>query len=63
MTEVSGMLYAITNTNSLRPRLTGLKVPTPCIYDDESAEARSQRRQRLWTPCRGVAVATALGGQ
>lgn len=63
VTEVSGMLYAIINTNALQPRQTGLKVPMPSVYDDESAEARIQRRQRLWTPCRGVTAATGLGGQ
>lgn len=63
MMEVSGMLYAIINTNSLQPRPTGLRAPLPSIYDDESAEARGRRRQRVWTPCRGVCVAPLLGGQ
>jgi hypothetical protein len=53
-TEVEGRLLATVNVNALRPSPEDLKSPTPASYDGESPEARSRRRQRAWTQCRGI---------
>jgi hypothetical protein len=55
LTEISGSLFAIINTNALRPAPAGLEDPVPVSYDEESALARSERRRNRWTPCAGIA--------
>jgi hypothetical protein len=54
VTEISGSLFAIINTNALRAPPAGLKPAMPVDYEGESAEMRTERRRSRWTPCAGI---------
>jgi hypothetical protein len=54
VTEISGSLYAIINTNTLRPRPEGLKAPAAADYEGESVGMRNERRRSRWTPCTAI---------
>lgn len=62
VTEVSSSLFAIINTNALRPLPAGLREAAPVIHEGESAAERSERRRKRWTPCTGIAGITGIGG-
>ena len=44
--------FAVINVNALDSCPTDLQEPQPMFYDKQNAEEKSQRRERLWTPCR-----------
>jgi hypothetical protein len=60
VTDISGHLFAIINTNALHPFPAGLK-SGPAVteeivnYEGESAAMRSERRRKRWTPCAPIA--------
>ena len=54
LTEISGSLFAIINTNALRAPPKGLKEAAPVSYEGESAHSRSERRRMRWPPCAGI---------
>jgi hypothetical protein len=54
LAEISASLFAVINTNALRPAREDLKAPTPVDYDGESPEVRTERRGKRWTPCVAV---------
>ena len=56
VTDVSGSLFAIINTNALRPVPAGLKDAAAVSHEGESAKARTERRRARWTPCAGPAA-------
>lgn len=60
VTEVSGSLFAIINTNALHPLPAALKSGSAVTeeivnYEGESATMRSERRRKRWTPCAPIA--------
>ena len=48
--ELDGATYAALNANALEDRAAFTQVPQPIDYDAETAEARTGRRRRAWTP-------------
>ena len=48
--EIDGALYASINSNSLKRRAQLKNRPQPVDYADETAEQRSMRRKKNWTP-------------
>jgi hypothetical protein len=54
LTEISGSLFAIINTNALRALPAELKEAAPVSYEGESSETRTERRRERWTPCAGI---------
>jgi hypothetical protein len=54
LAEIFGSLFAVINTNALRPSPAGLEEAQPVNYEGESAQLRSARRAERWTPCAGI---------
>lgn len=54
LTRDSDSLFAIINTNALRPLPTGLKEAVSVSYETEGAGMRTERRRVRWTPCAGI---------
>ncbi len=52
--KVGNTLLATVNIRALSARPSDLPQPMPADYADEPAEARRQRRARVWTPCVGI---------
>ena len=50
--EVGGRGLAVVNTRALDARAEFTQPPTAKDYDQETPEARRERRSRMWTPAR-----------
>jgi hypothetical protein len=58
VTDLSGHLFAIINTNALHPLPAALKsgpAAASVNYERESAAMRNERRRKRWTPCAPIA--------